>query len=293
MRRIFTLTLTSIFTAATLSLAFSLAFSLAAHAQSDGARARGRGDEPQSAARPASESPPQRDDDKAEEVLRRAVEAMGGAAYLSVRTIISSGNFTPYRDGVNLLPIKFVDYLVFPDRERTEFTGSGIKSVQTNVGEGGWMLDRAARKLTDVTPEQAADFRTAMRVSLDNILRGWWRAEGATLAYVGRREASLGRRNEVVRLTYPDGFSVEFEFGAHDALPAKALYKKETKEGETVEEEDRYAQFLSIGDVRAPFVIDHYRAGQQSSRVNFEKIEFNRPVPDSLFERPTDAKSAK
>jgi hypothetical protein len=232
-------------------------------------------------------------DAKAEQVLRRAVEAMGGQAYLAVRTVVSRGNYTPYQDGVATLPIRFTDYLVFPDRERTEFSGAGVKSVQTNVGEGGWLLDQKARKLTDVTPEGAREFRLAMRTSLDSALRGWWRAEGATLEYAGRREAGLGRRNEAVRVTYPDGFAVEFEFGAHDGLPAKAKYKKENKEGETVEEEDRYAQFLNVGGVRAPFVVDHFRAGVQSSRVNFEEIRFNAAVPDSLFARPADAKSAK
>jgi hypothetical protein len=144
-----------------------------------------------------------------------------------------------------------------------------------------------------VTPEQAAEFRTSLRASLDNILRGWWRTEGAALAYVGRREAGVGRRNEAVRLTYPDGFVVEFEFGARDALPAKALYRKQNKEGDLVEEEDRYAQFQTVGAVRAPFIVDHFRAGLQSSRVNFEAVEFNRPIPDAFFARPADLKALK
>ncbi len=137
------------------------------------------------------------------------------------------------------------------------------------------------------------NFRTVMRTSLDNILRGWWRAEGAELKHAGRREAGLGRRNEVVRLIYPDGFAVEFEFGARDGLPAKVLYRKANAEGIEVEEEDRYAQFLNIGGVVAPFVIDHYRAGTQSSRVNYQTVEFNRVVPDALFARPADAKTFK
>jgi hypothetical protein len=232
-------------------------------------------------------------DEKAESVLRRAVEAMGGQAYLGVRSVFSRGNFTPFQEGVGGLPIKFTDYLVFPDRERTEFSGAGVKSIQTNVGEGGWVLDQKARKLTDVTAEGAREFRLTMRTSLDNALRGWWRAEGASLAYVGRREAGIGRRNEVVKITYPDGFAVEFEFGVQDGLPAKVKYLKANKEGEMVEEEDRYAQFLNVSSVRAPFVVDHYRAGVQSSRVNFEEIRFNTPIPDSLFARPADAKSAK
>ncbi|HZI19605.1 MAG TPA: hypothetical protein VEY09_13525 [Pyrinomonadaceae bacterium] len=253
---------------------------------------------PATPARPEAEAseapaPAPAPDPKAEAVLRRAVEALGGQAYLSVRTVVSRGNYTPFEDGMAGLPIKFVDYLVFPDRERTEFSGTGVKSVQTNVGEGGWVLDQKARKLTDVTAEGAKEFRLAMRTSLDSALRGWWRQEGAALEYAGRREAAVGRRNEVVRVTYPDGFAVEYEFSAHDGMPAKARYKKETREGDSIEEEDRYAQFLNVGSIRAPFVVDHFRAGVQSSRVNFEEIRFNAPVPDSLFARPAEGKAAK
>lgn len=243
----------------------------------------------------AARAPAPKIDEKAEEVVRRAVEAMGGQAYLDVRTVVSRGYYTPYKGGAATLPIRFEDYLVFPDRERTEFSGAGLRSIQTNTGETGWVADLKARpaKLSDITPAQAAGFRTSMRVSLDNILRGWWRTEGAALAYAGRREAGVGRRNEAVRLTYPDGFAVEFEFGARDSVPAKVLYRKENAEGETVEEEYRFAQFQSIGAVRAPFIVDHFSAGLQTSRVNFESVEFNRPVPDTLFARPADVKSLK
>jgi hypothetical protein len=232
-------------------------------------------------------------DDKAEQVLKRAVDALGGGGYLGVRSVTSRGYFTPYEQGVATLPIKFVDYLVFPDRERTEFRGRGVNSVQTNTGETGWVFDGMVKKIKDLTPDQVEDFRYAMRTSLDSLLRGWWREQGARLSYVGRREAGVGSRNEVVRLTYADGFVVDYEFSARDALPAKTSYKRKNTEGDEVVEEDRYAQHLSVGGVIFAHVIDHYRAGVQSSRVNYEKVEFNAPVPDSIFARPADIKSLR
>ncbi len=233
-------------------------------------------------------------DAKAEAIVQRAVETLGGRAYLDVKNITSRGIFTPFQEGRATLPNTFVDYLVFPDRERAEFRGQSGRYIQTNDGERGWLFDAAARKILDLKPEQVADYRLTIRTGLDNLLRGWWRAGGgAKLAYVGRREAGIGRRNEVVRLTYADGLAVEFEFGAKDNLPAKVLYKKANKEGEETEEEDRYAQFLNINGVIVPFVIDHYRAGTQTSRVNYQTVEFNRSVPESLFARPADIKSIK
>jgi hypothetical protein len=247
-------------------------------------------------ATPAQSTQPKaapKEDEKAAAVVRRAVEALGGGSYLDVKTVVSRGHFTPFKDGMATLPTAFTDYLVLPDRERTEFRGAGVKSVQTNTGDAGWVADLQAKKILDLKPEQAQDFRTSMRASVDNVLRGWWRTEGAGLTYVGRREAGLARRNEVVRLNYPDGFEVEFEFDAKEGLPSKVKYKKAGGGGEQVEEEDRFAQIISIGAVRVPFVVDHYSAGVQSSRVNYDAVEFNRPVPDSLFTKPADVKAVK
>ncbi len=234
-------------------------------------------------------------DEKSEQLVRRAVEALGGERYLAARTLIGRGLYTPFAKGVSQPPNSFVDYLAFPDRERTEFRGGGKRDIQTYDRQSGWIFDGATRFIKDMNKDQLADFRLALRTSLDNLLRGWWRREpGVTLTYVGRREAGVvGRRNEAVRLTYPNGFAVDFEFGAKDALPAKSFYKRQNAEGVETLEEDRYARYLNIEGLLLPFVVDHYRAGDQSSRINYDTIEINRPVPDAIFAKPANVKALK
>ncbi|HEX8071240.1 MAG TPA: hypothetical protein VF546_14890 [Pyrinomonadaceae bacterium] len=240
----------------------------------------------------APASPPARDE-RAEQVLARAVAALGGDAYLAIRSTTGRGIYTRIVKGMAEPPSTFVDYLVFPDRERTEFRGGGNRTIQTNTGTTGWLYDAAARALKDLPPADIENFRLSLRTSLDNLLRGWWRKEGATLTYAGRQEAGVGRRNETVRLTYPDGFTVDFEIGAKDGLPAKARYRRKNSAGEEVQEEDRYGRFLTIGGVTLPYVVDHYRAGDPTSRISFDAIEFNRPIADTLFDRPANFKAVK
>jgi hypothetical protein len=232
-------------------------------------------------------------DEKAEEIVRRAVEAQGGGAYLGVKTIVGRGYYSQFDKGMSLPPQTFIDYLVLPDRERTEFRGGRGRNIQTNDGDRGWLFESSTRSLTDMRPEQVADFRLAMRTSTDNLLRGWWRKAGARLTYLGRREAGLAKRNEAVRVTYPDGFTVDYEIGAKDFLPAKTFYKRKNAEGEEVAEEDRFASYKTINGLNVPFVIDHYRAGEQSSRINYDSVEFNTPVPDTLFAKPASIKAIK
>lgn len=238
-------------------------------------------------------TPPAANDEKAEEIVRRALEAQGGSVFLGVQTIIGRGFFTPYDKGISTVPVAFIDYLVFPDRERTEFRGSRGRSIQTNFPGGGWLYESSTQSLTDMKPEELENFRLAMRTSTDNLLRGWWRKEGARLTYLGRREAGLAKRNEAVRVTYPDGFTVDYEIGAKDHLPAKTFYTRKNAEGEEVAEEDRFASYTNIKGVSVPFIIDHFRRGEQTSRINYNSVEFNTPIADALFAKPANIKAIK
>lgn len=134
---------------------------------------------------------------KAEAILNRAIEVLGGPAYLNVKTMVGRGFYTTYQDGVSQIPARFVDYISYPDKERTEFTGAGIRVIQTNTGETGWLFDGATKTLSDMKGNQIADFKRSMRTSVENVLRGWWKKENATLTYVGRREAGLDRKSVV------------------------------------------------------------------------------------------------
>jgi hypothetical protein len=235
---------------------------------------------------------------KAEAIVNHAIEVLGGNAYLNVKTVVGRGFFSTFSEGVSQNPARFLDYIAYPDRERTEFTGNGIRVIQTNTGDTGWLYDGATRSLNDMKGPQIEDFKRGMRTSVENLLHGWWKKEKATLSYVGRREAGLARRNETVRLTYPDGFWIEYEFAAKEGLPAKVIYKvtrkkPDSEETEELTEEDRLAKPIAIAGVTSPWVIDHFTNGMQTSRINYESIEFNSPLADSLFAKPATIKGLK
>ena len=191
-----------------------------------------------------------------------------------------------------------MDYIVYPDKERTEFTSGGVRTIQTNSSGKGWLFDGMVKNLKDQKPEQLEDFKTSMRTGFENLLHGWWRKEGATLSYAGRREAGLARRNETVRLTYPEAFWVEYEFDAKDGLPSKVIYKRkrknpDTDETEEITEEDRLLKPLTIDGIITPFVIDHFINGIQTSRISYDSVEYNKQIADSIFDKPASIKGLK
>jgi hypothetical protein len=245
---------------------------------------------------PSAPSPPV--DEKSQTILKHALEVLGGQAYLNVQTVIGRGFYSEFKENVPQVPLKFVDYLQYPNRERTEFTSAGIKTIQTNDGDTGWMFDGGPKKISDQTPAQIDEFHRTMRTTVENLLKGWWKIEGGKVTYVGRREAGLAKRNEAVRLTYPDGSWIEYEFGAKDYLPAKVIYKRLRRDmdsGDEVEttEEDVLLKFITVDGVSAPWVVDHYVNGHQTSRINYEQIQYNQRLADALFAKPADVKAIK
>lgn len=237
-------------------------------------------------------------DEKSQEIIDRAIEVIGGQAYLNVQTVVGKGFYSEYRDGAPQVPVRFLDYLVYPDRERTEFTSLGIRNIQTNVGDTGWMFDGAVKKISDQKPAQIEEFKRAMRTTFENLLRGWWKEEGGKITYVGRREAGLAKRNETIRLTYPDGFWIEYEFGARDGMPAKIIYKRMRRDpdsGDQVEttEEEHFLRFVTNNGIQSPWIIDRFINGKQTARINYEAVEYNQRLADTLWAKPDNLKSIK
>jgi len=237
-------------------------------------------------------------DEKSQQIIDRAVQALGGEKYLNIQTVTGKGFYTTYRDNISQIPARFLDYIEYPNRERTEFVGSGIRTIQTNDGDTGWFFDGAVKKISDQTPAQVDNFKQQMKTGVEYLLRGWWKKEGGKITYVGRREAGLARRNEAIRITYPDGFWIEYEFAAKDGLPSKIIYKRTRKDpdsGDQIEstEEDHLLTFITVDGVTTPWIIDRYVDGKQYHRINYESVQYNQRFPENLFAKPADIKSIK
>ena len=79
--------------------------------------------------------------ERAEAVIKKAVEKMGGDRYLNVKTQVGRGKFSLLRKGGVVSFQSFLDIIVFPDKELTEFKGGGARTLQVNTGETGWIFD--------------------------------------------------------------------------------------------------------------------------------------------------------
>ncbi len=228
---------------------------------------------------------------KAKAIIAKSAAKLGGKEYLSVKTSIGEGKFSQLKDGVNVSFQSFIDIIVFPDFERTDLTEGGSKTVQVNTGETGWIYEEYFESLRDQDEKGITGFRNSMRSNYDYLLRKDWSRE-AVLSYVGRRRASLGKRNDVLKLTFADGFEVEYEF-ADDGLPMKTIFRQFDTDKKEIVQETRFAQFLFEQGVLTPYIIDRYTDGVHVYRINYESVKYNQTIPSEIFKKPDDPKKLR
>ena len=224
-------------------------------------------------------------------LVRAAIKARGGDAYLKVRMTVTRGQYTGYDKGVSGDPMAFVDYIA-PNRERVEFGKGDTKMIQTNSEGANWVYDARSKQIKDQTEDQVKQFRQGARYDLDNLLRAANAQQGVKLVYLGRREAWRSTFSEAVRVEFADGGQATIHFNPRDHLPLSIEYKSLTAEGEAVSE-TRYFRWVEFGGVLFPTIQDFYRNGKQSARVSFDEVNLNANVADRLFAKPASIKEVK
>ncbi len=228
------------------------------------------------------------------ELIKLAIQARGGAAYLSFKTIMSTGQFTPFDKGISQFPVPFVDWIVYPDKERTEF-GKGKKKnrrIQVNVGRTGWVYDGDAETLKDQTDKQIQAHLEGIEFDLDRILRVALKESGVEVRFAGREEVRPGERADVVEIRLKPERNVYLWLDRQTRLPMSMIYEK-TGEGGLEKNEVRYFQYVDYDGVKFPNIVDYYRDGVQESRVNVQSVKLNAPAGDEHFAKPANVKAIK
>ncbi|MFN7946166.1 MAG: hypothetical protein U0Z53_12500 [Blastocatellia bacterium] len=232
--------------------------------------------------------------EKGKQLLQSVIEARGGAAYLSYKTLIGTGQYTQFDKGMSTIPRAFIDYIVWPDRERTDF-GKGKKkdrTIQVNDRKTGWVYNGDAQTIKDQDEKQVNSFLEGLVFDLDHILRDGWKEPDAKVWFYGREETRPGERADVIAIELKGGHQVLLMLDPATKLPSKMTYEKQDEQG-LGRYEVRFFQYVAYDGVKFPNIVDFYRDGVQTARVNYDSVKLNAPVPEDLFTKPANLKAIK
>ncbi|MFY9556804.1 MAG: hypothetical protein WAV20_10535 [Blastocatellia bacterium] len=240
----------------------------------------------------SAQEPDENDPVKAAALVRDAIAARGGEAFLKIRTVESRGQYSPFEKGVPGDPLPFVDYIGYPGRERTEFGKGDDKFIQTNSEIANWVYEAKQKMIRDQKEEQIKQFQQTTRYDLDNLLRTASQQSGVKLFYLGRREAWRNTFSEAVRIDFTGGGSAIVHFDPRSKLPLMIEYKTISEEG-TANNEVRYHRWVDFEGIKVATIQDFYRDGKQTARASFDTVAFNLTLPDKLFVKPSSIKEVK
>lgn len=228
------------------------------------------------------------------ELIKQSVEARGGERFLSFTGIMSSGMYTPYQKGLSQNPIQYVDWIIYPDKERTDF-GKGKKKnrrIQVNVGKTGWVYDGDSETLKDQTDKQIEEHLEGLDFDIDRLLRAAAKSDGVEVGFAGREETRPGERADVVAIRFKSDRTAYLLLDSQTHLPMSLSYEK-TEDGGLVKQEIRYNQYVDYDGVKFPNIVDFLRDNVQTGRVNVQSIKLNTPALDELFAKPASVKAIK
>jgi len=98
---------------------------------------------------------------KALSLVRDAVAARGGEAFLKITTVESRGQFTPFENAVSGDPMPFVDYIVYRHESAPSLVKATAKQLQSNSETSQLGVRRHPKDDTDQKEEQVSSFSRA------------------------------------------------------------------------------------------------------------------------------------
>jgi hypothetical protein len=253
---------------------------------------------------------------KAKQVLQRAIDSLGGPAYLSARESACTGHVVQFDLG---MPSPLGDYLGFndirewPDKARTEYFGKSQRNalqalVNMDAGElefthggiaitiyngdHGWSYDKSG--VNELPAGAVADFHARMNANIDNILRFRISEPGMVLRY-GGQDIVDRKEAEWVELTDADNQVIRIAFAGDTHLPIrKTMDIRDPSTQLKGAEVEIYSNYHPMGGIQTPLRTARERNGKAISETYYDKCEYTSNPSEAQFSKASlDQKAAQ
>ena len=218
----------------------------------------------------------------AREVLDRAIDTLGGPAYLDVTDMSTEGRHYQFQRGELIGAEVFEKYVRYPDKERTEFGEDG-ETVRINNGlTEGWNINDG--EVEAQLEDQIEVFWEEFKVSLDHLLRVVVDQPESTLQYVGREMIDF-KRVDILEIRDEDRTRVNLYIDQESGL----LMKKTVRRLDDPRiHEEVYSNYHEFQNVLTPLLIDRYTDGLKTAQTRFDAVAYNTHIQDRLFMSESD-----
>ncbi len=218
---------------------------------------------------------------KAQAILDKAIQALGGPAFLSFKTLSTSGRAFAISDEQTSGFSLYKSEVEYPDKRRVTY-GKNPPVILINNGDHGWELDRygtISQKREDLRGWQLAN-----RYSLENLLRLRIHEPGMLIQEGGEDFVDM---QPVIIVSMVDAQQTEIKLYVHHNtyLPVRIAYhvlNPRSKEWE--DHVDVYGDYRLFQGIQTPKHITRFLDGERVSEIFRNTAEYDQNYPAGTFE---------
>lgn len=234
---------------------------------------------------PPASTRPTKVDPKAQALLDLTIQALGGQAFLSFKTMTTSGRSFSISDEQTAGFVTFDSQVEYPDKRRFAY-GSGKKKpiVLINNGDEAWEVDRMG--LIHQPPEQARRWKITNACSLENLLRLRIREPGALIQDAGS-DFIENLATSVLDILLPNQIDVKLYLNKANSLPVRITYRVQNPQTREWEEySDVYVDYRSFQGIQTAMHITRFLNDERVSETLRNTAKYDEVFPTGLFQPP-------
>lgn len=224
---------------------------------------------------------PTRIDPKAQQILDRMIQALGGPAFLGARTLTTKGQIYALRDESITGIAPFESAMEYPDKRRFTY-GKNPPVILVNNGEQAWELDRYGQ--ASQPAEQSRRWKLSNRYSLENLLRLRVR-EAGVLVQVGGVDFVDNTATQSLIVVDSQGTQVRLDYNRQTILPVRISYRVQNPQTRDWDEfADVYSNYRNIEGIMTPMRIARFLNDERISELYRHTAKYNEDIPQNYFQ---------
>jgi hypothetical protein len=225
--------------------------------------------------------PPSRVDPKAQQVLDRVIQVLGGPAFLRVKRLTTRGRIFSIADEKTTGFAPFENFTEYPDKRRFSY-GKNPPVILINNGDQAWELDRYGQ--TSQMPEQVRRWKISTRYSLENLLRLRIHEPGI-LIQPGGVDFVDNVATQGLGMVDAQETQLKLDLNRGTLLPVRISYRvHNTSTGDWDEFADLYSDYRDIDGVMTPMHIARFLNDERFSETFRSFAHYDDEYPPSYFQ---------
>ncbi|MGO8788390.1 MAG: hypothetical protein ACLQVL_13550 [Terriglobia bacterium] len=219
-------------------------------------------------------------DPQARNMLDRAIQGLGGRAFLTSKSLTTKGRAFFFQDGNTAGMEPYESWVVYPDKRRFSY-GKTKPVILINNGDQGWELDRYG--LISQPDQQLQGWIISNRFSLENILRLRINEPGV-LIQMGKVDFVDNVSTQGIEIIAPGGISVRLDLHRQTFVPSRISYRvRNVKEDAWDDYSDAYSDYRPVDGIRTAMHIARYLNGDRIGETFRFSAKYNEDYPANYF----------